>query len=199
LRKRCCFARFTRHDKNRTLQHIKTCQTLQPLVRRATVADHSIICRIGNIAVEEAHRDSCSAQDMQAYLSANYSEAAIQRELSDPQNIYYLIYSAGEPAGFSKIVLNARHPNVREPNTTKLDRIYLLKEFYGARLGHELLHHNIDFSKQHQQTAMWLFTWIGNERAVRFYQKEGFEIIGTHQFRVSETHYNPNHHMLLRY
>jgi ribosomal protein S18 acetylase RimI-like enzyme len=58
---------------------------------------------------------------------------------------------------------------------------------------------NIDYSREQGQAGMWLFTWTGNERAVDFYKKVGFTIIGSHQFKLSETHYNPNHQMLLQY
>jgi ribosomal protein S18 acetylase RimI-like enzyme len=95
--------------------------------------------------------------------------------------------------------LNAEHPDISLKNTAKLDRIYVLKEYFGMKLGYQLLQFNVAFTKKHQQSGMRLFTWIGNQRAIDFYLKAGFEIIGTHNFQVSKTHSNPNHHMLLRY
>jgi diamine N-acetyltransferase len=169
------------------------------LIRRATVEDCSIVLHIGRIAVELSHRDSCAAEDMNQYLQNNYSDAAILNELSDPANIYQVIFYQGKPAGFSKIVLNASHTNIAEPNATKLDRIYLLSEFFDQKLGYHLLQKNIELSKKNDQCGMWLFTWTGNERAVNFYQRNGFTIIGDHLFKVSDTRYNPNHHMFLRY
>ena len=73
------------------------------------------------------------------------------------------------------------------------------KEFFGKKLGLKLLDVITQYSKEHNQSGIWLFTWIGNERAIDFYKKAGFEIIGSHEFKVSETHYNPNHQMHLRY
>ena len=166
---------------------------------QAAEADCELISDLGRITVEEAHRDSCSAGDMSDYLARNYNYDAIRSELLDRRNIYHIIYADSQPAGFSKIVLNAAHPDIPEGSVTKLDRIYLLKEFYDMKLGLALLQFNIQFSKEHNQSGMWLFTWIGNTRAVSFYQKAGFTVIGTHDFQVSETHYNPNHHMLLGY
>ena len=102
-------------------------------------------------------------------------------------------------ARFSKIILNEVHPNINKQQVTKLDRIYLLKEFFDLKLGCELLKFNIELSKKNNQSGMWLFTWVGNTRAVNFYLKAGFKIIGSHKFKVSETHYNDNHHMLLEF
>ncbi len=38
-----------------------------------------------------------------------------------------------------------------------------------------------------------------DERAIRFYQKQGFEIIGESEFVLTATHANPNWVMLLKY
>lgn len=168
-------------------------------ITRGTEKDFKSIVDIGNISVGEAHRDSCSAEDMQEYLETHYNDTAIQEELSNLNNVYHVINYNGKAIGFSKIVLNAAHPNIAQKNVTKLDRIYLLKEFQELKLGYELLKFNIEFSKKNNQSGMWLFTWIGNTKAVNFYLKTGFKIIGSHMFKVSESHYNENHQMFLDY
>ena len=166
-------------------------------VIKATEKDFQSIVDIGRISVAQAHRDSCAPEDLNDYMERNYNPHAIQQELSDPKNIYHIICYNSIPAGFSKIVLNAAHPNIVAKNVTKLDRIYLLKEFFGLKLGLELLNFNISLAKNNHQSGIWLFTWVGNNRAVDFYLKTGFTIIGSHKFYVTETHYNLNHHMVL--
>lgn len=172
---------------------------MQTTIRPAIPTDSGIIAHIGRLSVEEAHRPSCSPADMQTFLSATYNDDALSAELSDKTNIYHLLYVGDKPAGFSKIIFNAAHPSIAEQNITKLDRIYLLQEFYGMRLGHELMQFNLRLSKAQAQSAMWLFTWTGNNRAIDFYRKTGFEIIGAHRFKVTDTHYNEHHQMLLRF
>ncbi|CAN5622754.1 hypothetical protein BH11BAC1_BH11BAC1_13110 [soil metagenome] len=162
---------------------------------KSTEKDFREIAAIGKITVEEAHRDSCSAAELNEYLENNYNDDAIKKELSDIKNIYNIIYFKEQPAGFSKIIFNCSHPNIQPENVAKLDRIYLLKEYHNLKLGYELLKSNLELSKNNGQEGVWLFTWIHNKKAVNFYLKTGFTIIGTHQFKVTETRYNPNHHM----
>jgi len=81
----------------------------------------------------------------------------------------------------------------------KLERIYLLEEFYDLKLGMKLLQFNIKLSKNNQQEGMWLYTWIDNLRAIRFYEKNGFVIAGSHDFRITETLSNPNYLMVLKF
>lgn len=164
---------------------------------KATTNDTTLLSKIGRITLLESHGHSAPAEDIEAYVTAKYNEAAMQEELSDPGNLYHIIYQDGTAAGYSKIVLNTAHENIPQPNVTKLDRIYVLKEFYGTKLGYELLRFNIELSKNNGQAGIWLFTWVENHRAVQFYERAGFTIIGSHDFRVSERRTNLNHQMLL--
>ena len=71
--------------------------------------------------------------------------------------------------------------------------------FHNLKLGWELFNFNVKQSKAQQQVGMWLHTWTENQKAINFYSKAGFKIIGHHDFKISETHCNPNYQMLLIY
>lgn len=166
---------------------------------RATVQDSLLLAGMGRITFLEAHGNSASEDIVTGYINQNYSEAVLTAQLNDPGNLYHLIYHSGVPAGYSKIIFSTSNANISSAHVTKLERIYLLKEFYGLDLGRELLDYNIGLSKKQDQAGMWLFVWKENHRAINFYKKSGFKIIGSHDFKLSETHANPNHVMLLEY
>jgi ribosomal protein S18 acetylase RimI-like enzyme len=166
-------------------------------IRKATADDACDVARIGRISVEFAHRESCSPTDMLQFLDSTYSIEAIGQELSMPQNFYHVIEQNNECAGFSKVLLNAEHDNIKGKNVMKLDRIYLLPDYFDQKLGAELFNFNLKFAVDNGQTGIWLFTWTGNKRAINFYLKAGFKIIGAHKFKVTETHYNEHHQMFL--
>ena len=46
---------------------------------------------------------------------------------------------------------------------------------------------------------MWLYVWKGNERALTFYERAGFHIVGDGWFRLTAEHANPNWQMYLPY
>ncbi|MEP7264756.1 MAG: GNAT family N-acetyltransferase [Bacteroidota bacterium] len=166
---------------------------------KANFEDFRTLTDIGKASFLESHGHSASEEDISNYVSEKYNHDVFKSELNDSRNIYHIIYHNGQPAGYSKIIYNASHPNVPMTDATKLERIYLLKEFYNLKLGAKLLQFNIELSKQNDQAGMWLFVWKENPRAVNFYKKKGFVIIGSHDFKISETHSNPNHQMLLKY
>lgn len=166
---------------------------------KATTDNAALLADIGRITFIESHGHSAPAADIDAYVATKYTPAVMQQELSDPKNIYHILYYDQQADGYSKIVLHSPHPGMPQQNITKLERIYLLKEFYELKLGYELLRFNIDLSKKNNEAGMWLYVWKENHRAVNFYTKAGFRITGSYDFKLSETHSNPNHRMLLLY
>lgn len=166
---------------------------------RAKDKDFKLLADIAKVSFAESHGNSASAADINKYVIERYNYDVFSQELNDHENIYHIIYHDKKPAGYSKIIYNVPHSNIGIENVTKLDRIYLLKEFCGLRLGLEVFNFNIELSKQNNQSGMWLFVWKENHRAVNFYKKTGFKIIGSHDFKLTETHSNPNHQMLLMY
>lgn len=169
------------------------------VILRATKSDFKILADLGRQTFIESHGESASKADIDFYLNEKYTYKALQEELSNADNIYHIIYYEDQPIGYSKIVLNNPPPNIQSHNVTKLERLYLLKEFYKLKKGLELFNFNVELSKTKNQVGLWLYVWKENERAVNFYIKNGFHIIGSHDFQISPTHSNPNHLMFLKY
>lgn len=166
---------------------------------KANGKDFKLLADIGRTSYIESHGSSAEAADIDVYLKEKYNYEVFKAELNDGKNIYHIIYHDKQPAGYSKIMLNTPHSNIQIENVTKLERLYLLKEFYGLKLGLELFNLNLELSKNSNQAGMWLFVWKENHRAVAFYKRTGFKIIGTYNFKLTETHSVPNHHMFLNY
>jgi diamine N-acetyltransferase len=163
-------------------------------------AEHiPVLSRIGSQSLVESHGRSAPPQVMQSYVDEKFTEAALSEELSDPHHIFHLIYYNGQAAGYSKIIYNSPIEAVPQPNITKMERLYLLREFYGLQLGQQLMDFNIRLSKQHGQQGMWIHVWKENHRALHFYEKVGFVIIGDGYFRLTDEHANPNWQMFLAY
>jgi ribosomal protein S18 acetylase RimI-like enzyme len=168
-------------------------------IMRAKETDAALLVDIAKRSFIESHGHSASPEDISQYIKQKYTYEKIKEELSDPENIYHIIYHDQQPAGYSKIIFNVAQSDSNLENITKLERLYLLKEFYGLKLGLELFQFNVELSIQNSQKGMWLYVWKENRRAIDFYTSAGFVITGSHDFKLSETHSNPNHQMLLMY
>jgi len=166
---------------------------------KANIEHSELIAEIGKQTFLESHGNSASKEDVNHFILKNYNAKAISKEFENPKIHYHIIYFKNKVAGFSKIELSTSNKDVNDLNVTKLDRLYILKEFYRQKLGSKLFDFNIQLSKKNNQKGIWLAVWIENQRAINFYTKTGFKIVGEYNFQISETHSNPNHIMYLKY
>tara|TARA_B100000795_G_scaffold258153_2_gene232016 strand:- start:673 stop:1188 length:516 start_codon:yes stop_codon:yes gene_type:complete len=168
-------------------------------IKKATIEDVNLLASLSVEAFMPAHGHSSPKKDIDSYISNNFSVKNLLEELSDTNNEYYLIYYHNKIAGFSKIIFNSFNENINSKNITKMERLYLLKECYGLNLGIELFNFNVALSKKKNELGMWLEVWVENGRAISFYSKMGMKKIGLYDFKVSETHSNPNYVMYKKY
>ncbi len=164
-----------------------------------TPPDATLLATIGGITLLQSHGHSAPAEVMQEYVDKIFNEEACLKELMDGDKIFYAVFYNGKPAGYFKIVFDYSHPEVAVHPVTKMECLYLLKEFYHLKLGQQLMQKAIDLSKAQGEQGMWLNVWKKNERAIRFYGKQGFETVGESEFVLTETHSNPIWVMLLKY
>jgi ribosomal protein S18 acetylase RimI-like enzyme len=169
------------------------------MIIKASLQHAEVLSELGAETFYKAHKDSAPAHEIAAYMKRIYSLDAIEKELTNPVNIYHIIEHEHTAAGFSKIELTMKHPAITLEKVSKMDQIYLLDSFHGLKLGAKLLSYNIEYSKSRGQNGMWLVVWVENITAVDFYKKFGFRIIMSDQFHLTETHLNPCYVMLLEY
>lgn len=165
---------------------------------KATEDDFHLLSEIAKQTFLASHGNCAKPEDVDRYIAEKNNPGIFEKELSDKENIYHLLYYNGRLAGYSKIILNVPYTNSKIGAITKLERLYMLKDFYNLKLGIALFEFNVGLAKQNNQQGIWLYVWIENQRAVNFYKKCGFTIIGSYDFKISETHSNPNHQMFLK-
>ena len=114
------------------------------------------------------------------YMQNHFSIARLQEELADKHARFYFIYHKSILVGFIKLNLRKPLPNNKE-NAVELERIYLLRSASGKGIGTFVLDFILDIARNQQAKLVWLKAMDTSQDAVRFYEKAGFEICGTHQ------------------
>lgn len=166
-------------------------------IRRVVTKDAELLSELSIATFLPAHGHSAPKKDIDNYLKANFTPKNLTKEISEENNLFHFVYKDNKIAGYSKIILNQSEKFTKTQNTTYLSRIYLLPEYYGLGLGEALFDFNLAIAKRNIQTGIWLFVWVENKKAISFYNKMGFKKIGQANFKISETHSNPNHVLYL--
>lgn len=168
-------------------------------IRKATIEDVDILSSLSKEAFLPAHGHSAPKKDISSYIQANFSVDNFKKEIKNSAFEYYLIYHTSNIAGFSKVIFNYPTHHIAAAKVTKMERLYLLKEFYGLGIGLQLMNFNSTLAQKNKQSGIWLEVWIENFRAINFYKKVGFKIVGEANFTVSKTHSNPNYIMYFEF
>ena len=168
-------------------------------IKKATLKNANLLSKLSISAFIPAHGQAAPKEVVDAYIAANFSEENFRKELSNPKFQYHILYYKEQIAGFSKVIFNFENKNIVDKNATKMERLYLLQEFYNLGLGKELLHFNTVIAKKNKQAGIWLFVWVENLKAIAFYNKMGFKKVGEYDFVLSPTKTNPNHILYLKF
>ena len=154
-------------------------------IRRATRADAATITLLGHITFAETFgylfRDHPA--DLRTYLDATFGVGKIEHSLGKPENAYWLGFKDRLPVGYAKLKHPSAPPGEIEKNAAQLQKIYVLGEFLGERIGAGLLDHVVPEAKRLAPT-LWLDVLRENERAIAFYAKHGFAAIGEDTYTI---------------
>ena len=117
---------------------------------------------------------------MQSHTAQKFNPQQISLELQDANNQYYLAYNEGIAVGYLKLNLNDA------ANGLEIARIYARQTHWGRGVGQVLLQQAITVAQTNRIPYIWLGVWQQNPRAISFYQKMGFVIIGTMPYYMGD-------------
>lgn len=126
----------------------------------------------------QAYTDVHTPENIHAYCAANFSTAHAHTELSDPKTECVIANNHGTPVGFTLLKHHAC-PVELKGLSSELKQIYILADQYGAGLGKTLYNAALDSLRTQNRKWVWLYVSDINHRAKAFYQKLGFEDMGT--------------------
>lgn len=158
----------------------------QITIERATLADIKKLQEIGRTTFSEAFAAVNSDKNMKEYLEKGFSEEKLTGELSNQDSQFYFALLDGKVIGYLKINIGQAQTEKLNLDALEIERIYLLKAFYGQKVGQLLYQKAIDIAHEMQASYVWLGVWEENYRALRFYEKNGFTPFGKHKFWLGD-------------
>lgn len=131
-----------------------------------------------------AHMNTPST--MKAYLEQAYDIDKLRDELSNSNSTFYFLYTDGKLSGYLKLNESKAQTDIYDLQSLEIERIYVTKEFQGKGLGSALIKKAIDTANTRKKSYVWLGVWERNHKAILFYEKNGFYVIGKHPFFMGE-------------
>jgi ribosomal protein S18 acetylase RimI-like enzyme len=151
-------------------------------LRRATLNDRNALRVLGIKTFKDTFEEHNTAEDMEQYIAAAFSDEQIGKELQEEKTIFFLAEEGGRVAGYAKVREGEKQEALGSKRALELHRIYVDKDYLGKRIGNLLLEACLEYAKQAGYQTVWLGVWEYNPRAIAFYTKHGFEKFSEHVF-----------------
>lgn len=165
--------------------------------RRAVPADaaelHTLAARTFGLATPPGTLQT----DIDAFIAEHLSHESFAGYLADPDRIILLAEDEGKPVGYTMLVSGP----IKDPDLAavvgaatdsgtapaiELSKVYVDAENHGSGIAGTLMRATLEAAAATGAGLCWLGVNQRNERAAKFYAKNGFEIIGTKRFKVGE-------------
>jgi len=155
------------------------------VIRRADDRDAATVALLGRLTFAETFGYLFRAypRDLRAYLDATFGVAKIADSLRKLENAYWLAFVHGLPVGYAKLKHPSPPPGRDALDAAQLQRIYVLREFLGAGIGHDLLAPLMEEGAA-RSALLWLDVLRENARAIQFYERHGFAAIGADTYTI---------------
>ena len=158
-------------------------------VRRVGIEAADGLALIGSATFLETFADAVDTRSMVAHCMKEHCASTYRRYLDHPQTAAWLAETATGNGPIGYALLCGGDLPILKSGDIELKRIYAFSRFHGTGVGDRLfacaLHHAAAVGAK----RLVLSVYAGNERAIAFYRKQGFNRIATLGFKVNDHEY----------
>ena len=160
-------------------------------VRIAAATDGRTLHEVAAATFALACPPGTQQEQIDVFIAEHLSEERFHDYLADENRELFIVENDGNAVGYTMLVYGEPADadvlaSVTTLPTVELSKLYLLASQHGTGAAAKLMAATIDAARQRDVASVWLGVNQLNERANRFYQKNGFSLVGTKRFRVGE-------------
>jgi ribosomal protein S18 acetylase RimI-like enzyme len=164
-------------------------------IRRAEEDDALALSVLAERTFRDAFAESNTAANMRLHCAAKYGEALQLAEIRDPSCETWVAEAEGRLIAYLQLRHDAASPMISGERPTEIQRFYVDASGHGTGLAHELMAHVLARAEAAGSAVLWLGVWERNPRALAFYAKWGFKLVGDHIYKVGE---DPQRDLVMR-
>jgi ribosomal protein S18 acetylase RimI-like enzyme len=155
-----------------------------PALRLALPGDAPSLAILAERTFRDAFGARNSPENMDLHCSRNFAPDIQLREIGNRGMVTTLADNAGTLVGFSQLKIPSASPAVAAAKPAELHRIYVVAEWRGRGAGQKLMKRALLDAARAGCDRLWLGVWEHNPKAMAFYRKYGFEVVGTQAFML---------------
>ena len=150
------------------------------------LTDLEQLIELSKSTFKEAFEKDNNPLDFQNYIEKAFARKTLEREMTNKDTQFFFVYDKKNVVAYFKLNIGNAQTDVKLNESMELERIYVLPQYQGAGLGEHILSKVKKMALLQHKTMLWLGVWEKNERAIRFYQRQGFEKFATHPYFIGQ-------------
>ena len=163
----------------------------QLVIRKAKLEDAEFISLLARITFTETFGQYFREnQDLLDYYDKTFGVSKIRTSLNKDNNVFWIAFFDELPVGYAKLKKFSKSDFINSDSISQLQKIYVLKDFLSKKIGHKLQTEMFEEVIRLGNKFMWLSVLKSNERAISFYNKNGFTKISEHSFEIGQEHFD---------
>jgi len=153
-------------------------------IRFATARDAPLLAELGARTFARTFGPDNTEEDMSAYLASAFGPHIQGAEIADPDSVFLIAQAEDAAAGYARLRFGESRPTVAGTRPVEVARFYADGPWIGRGIGAALMIACLDLAANRACDVAWLDVWERSPRAIAFYQKWGFAVVGSQQFRL---------------
>ncbi|WP_286777207.1 GNAT family N-acetyltransferase [Sphingobacterium sp. UBA2074] len=155
-------------------------------ITKVKLTDIDLLQQIGKETFIQTFSDTNTEENMKTYLTEGFSREKLLAELCHDESEFYFAVLENNVIGYLKINTGQAQTENQSPQALEIERIYVLQEFHGRKVGQLLFEKALDLAQKKAVSFIWLGVWEKNSRAINFYRKNGFVAFDKHIFQLGD-------------
>lgn len=152
-------------------------------IRLATINDAEALAQLAERTFRDTFTDANNFTDMELYCAKTFAMEIQRQEILDPNCETILAEIETQPVAFAQVKRYAPKECVAAKGPSELYRLYVSKEWHGQGVAQEVMVQVFSTAAHAGANHIWLGVWEDNPRAIAFYRKYGFNVVGEHIFQ----------------
>ena len=155
-------------------------------IRIATLSDIELLRDFAERTFRVAYEADNDPEHFNNYCKEAFTTAQLRREMEHPHSAFWLGWLGDHLVAYLKLNFDQQPAFMLGESMVQVERIYIDPDYQGRGLGEKMLQLAEDQARQAHATWIWLSVWQKNPRAIRFYERCGYDICGTEIFEVAD-------------
>lgn len=151
-------------------------------IRQAEERDAASLAELAERTFRDTFAHVNRAEDIDLHCRNSYRESIQAAEIRDPNCTTLVCHARDSLIAFGQLRWDSAPPCVVATRPAEIQRLYVDDPWHGKGVAQALMASLLDAAVAGGADVAWLGVWELNPRAIAFYTKSGFAIVGDHVF-----------------